>query len=635
MALAACGLVIIQSDLAFGFVPSELPDPIQQFAHNSQPIIVGVLITLAGAALAGLAARDVLADHLDALPLPVPKLRRDPVAAGSLVLAAILSGLLYWRLISKEYGQWNVLLFIAGLVLCGFAVYRLDTERRPSTLRFTRIDAIITLLLALFSAVINSTGLVRWNFAWIGDEYQFFDVARSIANGTREANIFDLSLVYGTHPALDSIYQGMVMKVAGVNIVGWRISEVLVVAASAGLIYLLGVAMLGRLPGVAAGVVLGSSHYLMGFTRIAYNNLHALFYSILAVLFLALAWRTQRAIFVYATGVAMGFCLYTLQLAVLIWPIIALVLLLIFLRRPTWKQVLAGALTVLGFALVVTPGLLTTPLDHLIEIARANSQREVGATNPGYVAYATMVRTALSFLSPTQWVGDHYVGGSLVDGITALLLVVGLMTALFRINKRAERLVLIWFALGLVLLAATSYNPKPLLTRMLYLLPPIALLAGIAVAKIERVLRANVGLSPVWATGAVLVLLAPVPLLNVRQFHIDSPSIAITTPELRMMKALEEHPQQVLVEVNETAHPAVEQMLAPYPWLQERYRLISLDKLKTPQPEGAAHMLPIYVVSMGDEAFAQRVREKLPQSYKMIMDEDSQKMSRVWLFVPD
>src|SRR5205085_10052221 len=100
--------------------------------------------------------------------------------------------------------------------------------------------------------------------------------AQQVAKGEASWSLFNLTWVYGMHPALDSVYQGMVMRVVGDNVIGWRFSEILVTAVTAVLVYLLITAVLGRLAGIAGGVFIASSNYLMAFNRIAYNNTHVI-----------------------------------------------------------------------------------------------------------------------------------------------------------------------------------------------------------------------------------------------------------------------------------------------------------------------------------------------------------------------
>ena len=134
------------------------------------------------------------------------------------------------------------------------------------------------------------------------------------------STLFHLTGVYEKHPVADTAYQAMAMRLFGADAWGWRFGEVLVLAAVAAMISLLGTLLFDRLVGVAAAVVVGDSHYLMAFTRIAYNNLHALFWSTLVILLIVLAWRTRRVIFTWFAGCAVGLCLYTFSVALLWAP---------------------------------------------------------------------------------------------------------------------------------------------------------------------------------------------------------------------------------------------------------------------------------------------------------------------------
>ncbi len=319
LATTALGIAITRTDLQFDWVPPQVYDFLRRYFSNPQAVFLGGVVSLVGAALAGLAGRrNTQPDNLAGLALSIPSfpsqaqdrvqtglLRRDPFVPGALALATLCSGFLYWQLASQQYTHWDILLFFVGLALVGFAIHRLDKPEQasakgsnpsfassgqalptfqpsnlptlPSQARGRLFnfptDLLASLGLAIFSIVINSIDLIRWDFSFVADEGEFFSAAHQVVNGG-PWNFFNLTWVYNSHPALDSVYQGMVMKVVGDNVIGWRFSEVLVTATTAALIYLLGVALLGRLPALAAGIFIASSNYLMAFNRIAYKTIH-------------------------------------------------------------------------------------------------------------------------------------------------------------------------------------------------------------------------------------------------------------------------------------------------------------------------------------------------------------------------
>lgn len=634
ISIVILGLTIARSDQSYTlpFLTPLMLETLNSFIWNYSAAIVGGAIALAGALLAGFAGRKILPDKLANLSLPLPRLRLDPFAISAVILAAICEGFLFSHLSTHQYSHWDIALFFGGLLLLGFAVFRLDTNRRPSTLHLSRLDPLLMAGLGIFAGIINSIGLTDWKFAWIGDEGSFFGLAKAITNGIGEWDFFRLNVIYDQFPMMDSAYQAAVMYVLGDNIIGWRFSEVLVMIATTTLIYLLGVALFGRVVGVVAAVILASSHYLMAFTHIAYNNTHMIFYTTLAMLMLVLAWRTQRAIFVYGTGVSMGLCLYTIQGAYLIWPTIALLLLVIFLRRPTWGQIGAVLLMLFAFAVVVTPGLLTTHLDELIRAATFLSHREVAATDPLLVARYSLVQSTVILWDNNQ-VADHYVGGSLVDFITGVLLFVGLFAACLRLNKRADRLVLAWFVIGLILVTVTTYQPRPPITRLLYLIPPISLLAGMAAYKLIIVLRKLLRLPAAVGYAALAIILAPIPFFNLNQLLVDTPTKIQLDPFAFVLKAIQEHPTQRIIEVG--AEPEINHnltgMLEWYPWYGGHYSYIPLADFKKPTSQDNP---PVYLVDRRNDDIAPRVTTILGGDYTAIKDLDPKQEAFVWIFVP-
>lgn len=632
--ITGAGTALVRGGVEAPWLPEFLRTLPRDYLERHDTLVAGGLIMLVGALLSGFAALRlrVLPDGLGGLPLPVPRWRRDPLAFGAGLVGLGLFAFLCFRQAGHLYQHTDIALFFAALALVAFAVDRLDRPRRASTVRFGIIDALAAITVGALTALAGSIELARWDFSWIGDELAFFGKAAEIAQGGGW-NFFSLSGVYETHPVLDSVLQASVMKMAGVNVFGWRLSEVLLVAICAACVYLLGVALFGRLQGAVAGIIVGSSHYLMAFSRIGYNNVHAVFYSTLVMLMLALAWRTQRAVFVFLTGVAMGFCLYTFQSAVLTWPITAVILLLVFARRPSWSMVLAGVIMVAGFLMVVTPALLTTPLSHIIDVAVQNSRREDALTNPGLVARAGLVDSVIILWWNGKWL-NHFVSGPLFDFVSGSLLAAGLVAALLGIQRRAERLVVLWFLIGLVLIGISNYVVAPSITRLLYIVPPAALLGGLAAGALRSVLRVHLGVPTRAAVLLLLLLVVPLPFLNLYQLLVVGPSVLQANSQTLILRAIQENPQRVIVEVGPTGTAFVPEILQTQPWLLSRYRHTTLEDMESPAREGLADKLPVYVVAVENDKESSEVAARLPANYKVVNWSDGINAAKLRLFVP-
>ena len=634
-ALIATGIAVAGSKQEFAGWPAWARGALADFLLHNEAALAGGVLMLVGIVLAGAFGRKALPDRLAGLSLPLTRLRLDAIALAAFALGVGCEGLVYWHLASNQYTHLDIGFFFAGFVLVGFGIHRLE-KRTASTLRLTWVDAALGIGLAALSAAINSVNLVHWSFSWVGDEGSFFHLAHAIANGETEWNYFDLVRVHSAHPVADSAYQALALKVFGDGITGWRLGEVVVVALCAVLTYLLGTALFGRLAGLAAGVIVGTSHYLMAFTRIGYNSLHALFFATLAMLMLVLAWRTQRAVFVYATGVALGLCLYTFQVGLLTGPIVAALLLVIFLRRPGWGQVMAGALMLSGFGQAVVPGLLVTPFEKLMSVVQHNTYVPQLGLHADPVVQASLVDSTAAFWLNEQW-RNHYIAGPLVDPITGTLLAMGLGIALFRINKRAERLAFVWFTGGLLLIAFTRLIPEAHITRLLYLVPAVALLAALTVTKLVPAIRDGFGLPSKVAQALVLVPLALVPALNLHIIHVQGPATIASNSFVLLMKVLEENPEYRVTEAG--VAPAVDEnlaiMLSLYPSLAGRYSYVQYNSLGTLHLKGrelTAESRRIFFVNDENRDIVPAVQSQLPESFSVREVTDPPRVTRVWLF---
>lgn len=559
--------------------------------------------------------------------LPVFRLRRDLLALLAITLGVSCLTALYWQLASKRYNHWSIVLFVGGLSLFGLAVHRLDTHTPSSSLRVTRYDCLGAFGLAIVSGALTCIDLTDWKFSFIGDEYIFFDTARAYAGGDK-LDVFNLHHVYNMMPSLDSIYQGLVMRLTGqVNVWGWRFSEVIVLSISVVLVYLLGVVLFGHTAGIAAGAVIGFSNYLMAFAHIGYNNIHAVAASALVMLMLALAWRTQRTIYIFLVGVTMGLCLYTIMLAMVIWLPIAVLLLIGFIRKPSWAQVVSVSLIVVAFVIVIVPGLMTTPIRDVVQATMETSHRKAELTHPWSYTWEAFSES-LRFLWSNPYWRHHYMAAAAVDAVTGVLLAIGICMAFLRVTKESERIVVVWFWVGLAVIAITSYRPEPPTTRLLFLLPPIALFVALVVERIEHLFS-----SVVARIAVILPMLTVVPYLNMRQLLVDSPRVLGVSRPAMAMKAVQEHPQYTVIEVGMEPENDTAALMKGYPWLSSRYRFVNINEIGTPSTEGRERHLPIYMVDQDNQDLVQQVVTKLPRSYRITTDRDPAGNRRTTLFV--
>lgn len=617
-------LLIVGFALSHGWVMNLTP--------KTDNFLTGTIIAILGAVVIALAARLSLSQKYEFLLLPVPEFRSNVKGLTALAIAIILYFVLIFNLYRNNYSNWYVLLFSSALFLIGYATYKLFTSKNAITKRlFNKTDFLIVTALIGLVIAINLIGLTSWNFSIIGDEGEFEEYAHALATG-RQANMFDLTAAYETHPMLDSIYLAVLMKAFGLNIFVWRLSLVFVQAASAALAYLIASLLIGRMPGIVAGIVLGSSHYIMAFNRNGYNNTHSLFYSLVAVLMLVLAWRTRKNIYVYLTGLAMGFCLYTFMAAILIWAIIALILLIDSALGRDLKQIYAWAIMFMGFLLVITPALMVTSPTEIIGIAHHETRREESANQPLTVAKLSLEKTVLAFWGINYYHG-HYVLGPLVDIITKTLLLVGIAVSLLFFNKIESRLAFLWFILGIVLIAFTNYKSHASITRLLFVLPGVALLSANAIGKTENLFQNVFNLNRKITQGIFLSLCVLLLFLNIYQVQVYSPIWGAFHPFDMTVKAFQEYPEKNIVHVGKEKPFEFMPVWLGWHGLSERYSEANETETAILMSQNVSS-LPIFLVYAEEKDIAFNLSEKLSSQYQLTTDYDLSGAPTTYLLIP-
>jgi len=584
-----------------------------------QEVLVGLSIALIGAIITGISARKVIPDVIGEVLLPIPKFRFDKIAIGALGLAFVSHSLLYWHLFHNKYTHWDILFFIGGLFLIGLALYRFDAVKTKSILRFTWLDALAILGLIVFCVLINSVNLTHWSFSGIGDEHPFFISAANIVQG-EPWNFFQLNYIYNAYSSLESVYQALFMKIFGIHIVSWRLSEVFIQAITAVLLYLLGVFIVGRLTGFVAGFVMASSHYTMAFNVIGYDNTHTYVYAMLVVLMVVLAWRTQRTLFTFLIGVAMAFCLWTTWITLFIWPIVALTLFFNFFQRPTKSQIYAGMLIISGLLITALPALIVTPsssfLANLHKGTTFGGSEDSGLSLPIY-------RPDLLYVSFTSfWVNDHsydhYVYGPFVDHISGVLLLAGLLICLFRFRNYSDKMFFLWFVLGILLVQLSNNTDTLKITRLLFVLPVAAMLVGITISNICTVMRCNLGISKFIVYGVLIIILLLIPILNLYQLSVQGYNQRGLGLHGEALKMLHDYPDYKIIKVGTHASKhddwfIVIMIKQLYPWYVDRYDYLNLTDVPGNYTESIVK--PVYYT--GEYDIGQNLSARLPD-YKMI-----------------
>ena len=452
--------------------------------------------------------------------LPAPMVGTDPLGTPSAAPAGYraLSGRMVQRLVLgaaacalygcalvcaavHAEGPLGIGCLLAALPLCYFALASRRDGRRTSLappFSIDRYDIGIVLALLVGYIALNRHDLRDWRYAFIGDEWAFYEVASGIARG-HTVDLFNQAGVYGIHPLAGSAYQALVMRLLGVNVTGWRMSSILSAALPLCALYPLAKAMGGRLYAVAASTIYASSALLWAFSHIGYNANDPLLAMTPSAALAYFGLRDGRSGYLFAAGALAGAGWYTLFTGRLMIVVLTLVVLSEWRRG---RRFLTAALVPVagGFALVVLPLLVDNGSETFRAMFPLVSFSGVRTTQaaPDLLA-GNAVRAVYEFFYATQQV--HYYSGSLFDPVSAIGLVVGFVLALRLRRALWARLALIWFGATVALTTPLYYVPQVADTRVQVAIPPAALLAALGLCSAARGLAALV---PAWGVPAFM-----------------------------------------------------------------------------------------------------------------------------------
>lgn len=392
-------------------------------------------------------------------------------------------------------------------------------------LRRYRWDLLIVFSLLLTFIVINLYDLQDWYYSAIGDEYLFYEHAKRIVD-EGIARPFSQEGVYNQHPVMNSVFQAGVMGIVGADYFGWKFSQTLSAALTIPAIYLLGHQLGGRRTAIVATAMFAFSHYVFAFAHTGYNNLSPLSVAAWAVALFILGWRRESPILLYAAGLIAGLGFYTHYSGRAVLPIIVLFSLSMGSPRRLahlWPLGLGFALTVLPPFVVEQEGVLTRMFGQVVG---GYTEAVTGSVWQRVLDNIVLNLPAFSYNSTVH----TYVYGALLDPVSGLLAALGIAYALGNIRDPLCRLLLVWFAVAMFMTGILSPYPHVAVTRLIFAVPPLALLAGLLAGRLWDLIPLTQAKSPerLRTIAGVSICAAVLPVilvLNLWQFWGVTPSV--------------------------------------------------------------------------------------------------------------
>lgn len=310
----------------------------------------------------------------------------------------------------------------------------------------------------------------------------------------------------------------LVMRFAGANLWGLRLSSVLIGTLSIVLLYALAREFTGRRVAFLAAALLTVSHFHIMFSRMGIHYIHGLAAVLLVLWLLVRALRRASAVSAVLAAAAMSLSLqvyFSARIVFVIVPLFIVGLVLVCRSAMTpmgairaWCKTVGwlalGLLVAVGPLAVYfqqDPGALTGRTEEVLILnltpyRMQALQAQFGTTDLGTILRRQLAAVPLlpgGLADQTLQYGAHY---AMLDPLVAALVLIGFWYAVCTLRRPLSLLLVLWVA-GVALLGGVLTIDMPSWPRLFVMLPALCLLAALAVDGLLRVLaRAAARLVP-------------------------------------------------------------------------------------------------------------------------------------------
>ncbi|MEM7115556.1 MAG: glycosyltransferase family 39 protein [Chloroflexota bacterium] len=395
-----------------------------------------------------------------------------------------------------------ILIWLLAIALTFYALHK------PSDLRFTiydlRTPLLTAALLFLIALVVRGIALTSHPFILNGTETSIGLDALNVTQGFLR-NPFGTAWL--TNPTLPAFMMSIPIRLFGSSAFSLRLLSPLVGAATVAATYLIGQRLWNRTVGLVAAVLLLGSHFHLHYSRLGMTNIWDPFVTLLAVGLIGIAWEKaeRKRLAWLLAGMAVGFNAYFFTSSRLL-PIMLLVAfgLALFMDRDKLSENGRHLIAALLVALVVAlPQILFYNGNPGIFMERANVlgildahsgwlSREAAQTGQTTTAVfqQQLWKGLLSFTASLDNSPSYRPQVPLLGFVSSMLLVVGLITAVFNLREFRTRLLVIWLTITLVFAAVLLENP-PNSHRLVIATPAIALITAVGLSYLSSLFSAN------------------------------------------------------------------------------------------------------------------------------------------------
>lgn len=330
------------------------------------------------------------------------------------------------------------------------------------------------------------------------------------------------------------------------------------------LLYFLTKSLFSKQTAIISTIIFASSHYLLAFAHVGYNNLNALIPTLLAFMYLTRSIpQSTSKLNPLLSGAFSGLGFYTFYSARLTFFII-----LVFLFLKPIRNFRKLLYFIFGFLLLFIPFYLVNRQDvFTFSLMQTTTHPEFAGFQ-----YKNALYTFTSLFSSKFIPIGHFVSGSLLDPLSSFFLLIASFIVVKKINKEKYQLLFLWVVVGVILISGLFYKLGVPTTRLHFILPALSILVGLGLS----ILTQN--------TILVAIFLGIIIFLNLYRFYIQTPKVHHNTRESLIIKVLQENPDKRVYHLSSTPiHPILLTAISSYGFSN---RYMPIGKLSQLPKEG-------------------------------------------------
>ena len=423
-----------------------------------------------------------------------------------LCASLLLQGMVLPFILSERGGVALFFLWVASLggillSLYSFPSHRITRSKIPSS---TSVLALFILLIAVFMRLYRLGAIPPG--LWVDEIYTASNAMELNAGGYWKNPLRMTPLVGEGWVETSNLYLYFVRGVwliFGRNYLGVKMASVLPGISAVWLIFLLGRKLWGDRAALAASFFLAVSSWQVTLSRWGWDEVLLTALQLPAYLYL---WRgiQKRKIFYFALGgIFSGLCLYTYASSRLIALLVFFFLIMeCVFNRGFFRRTRKGLMAFLLLFLLTSLPLTIYFTEHksaftsrISEVSIMNEVRAQGSLAPLW--RNIILHLGMFHVTSDPNIRHHIAGAALLDKVSGLFLLLGLIMTLSRMGHQRNRFLLLWLGFGLLGGILSRGVEAPQSYRAGVAAPAVFLLCGIGFADAGRFVMAR--LRSIWA----------------------------------------------------------------------------------------------------------------------------------------